>query len=93
MTNSTRPPAGLETKGAATILAPTPTAPAPDTATVTPEGVVELIAAVTGVQDDVGDIIRPGAFRRTIAERRPKVCSNGLVGVPPWTEGLSPRTL
>ena len=58
------------------MLAPTPTAPTPDTATVTPEGVVELIAAVTGIQDDVGDIIRPGAFRRTIAERRPKVCSN-----------------
>jgi len=72
----TRPPAGLETKGAATMLAPTPTAPTPDTATVTPEGVVELIAAVTGIQDEVGDVIRPGAFRRTIAERRPKVCSS-----------------
>jgi len=31
---------------------------------------------VTGVQDDVADIISPGAFRRTIADRRPKVCSN-----------------
>jgi len=29
MTNSTRPPAGLEIKGAATILAPRPTAPTP----------------------------------------------------------------
>jgi len=76
MSSSDQPPAGMETKGAATMLAPTPTAPTPDTATVTPEGVVELIAAVTGIQDDVGDIIRPGAFRRTIAERRPKVCSN-----------------
>jgi len=74
--SSPRPPAGMEYKGAATMLAPTPTAPTPDTATVTSEGVVELIAAVTGIQDDVGDIIRPGAFRRTIAERRPKVCSN-----------------
>ena len=60
MSSSTRPPAGLEFKGAASMLAPTPTAPTPDTATVTPEGVVELIAAVTGIQDDVGDIIRPG---------------------------------
>ena len=76
MSSSTRPPAGLETKGAATILAPTPTAPAPDTATVTPEGVVELIAAVTGIQDEVGDIISAGAFTRTLRERRPKVCAN-----------------
>jgi len=38
--------------------------------------VVELIAAVTGIQDECLDVIRPGAFRRTIAERRPKVCSN-----------------
>ena len=82
MSSSARPPAGLETKGAATMLAPTPTAPTPDTATVTPEGVVELIAAVTGVQDDVGDIIRPGAFRRTLAERRPKVCSNHRWDMP-----------
>ncbi len=70
MSSSARPPAGLETKSAPTMLAPTPTAPIPDTATVTPEGVVELIAAVTGIQDDVGDIIRPGAFRRTIGASR-----------------------
>ncbi|MFN2495620.1 MAG: hypothetical protein ABR608_06910 [Pseudonocardiaceae bacterium] len=71
-----RPPAGLEIKAAATMLAPRPGAPAPDTGSVAPEGIVELIAAVTGVQDDVADVIVPGAFRRTIAERRPKVCSN-----------------
>ncbi|MDQ3576790.1 MAG: HK97 family phage prohead protease [Actinomycetota bacterium] len=38
-------------------------------------GVVELLAAVTGVRDDVGDLIVPGAFARTLRERpRPKVC-------------------
>jgi len=78
MTDDTRPPAGLEFKGAATMLAPRPAAPTPDTATVTPEGVVELIAAVTGPPPDLaGDIIRPGAFTRTLREGpRPKVCSN-----------------
>jgi len=58
------------------MLAPRPGVAAPATGTVAPEGVVELIAAVTGVQDDVADIITPGALRRTIADRRPKVCSN-----------------
>ncbi|MFT7835599.1 HK97 family phage prohead protease [Saccharothrix sp. BKS2] len=37
-------------------------------------GVVEVLAAVTGVKDDVGDVITPGAFARTLRERRPKVC-------------------
>ncbi len=68
MSSSPRPLADLETKGAATILAPAPTAPTPDTATVTPEGVVELIAAVTGIQDDAGD----GAAWRPVAEGRPR---------------------
>lgn len=36
-------------------------------------GVVEALVAVTGVRDDVGDVITPGAFRRTLEERRPKV--------------------
>lgn len=45
-------------------------------AVVAPEGIVELIAAVTGAQDDVADILVSGTFRRTIAERRLKVCSN-----------------
>lgn len=38
------------------------------------EGVVEALVAVTGVRDEVGDIITPGAFARTLAERKPKVC-------------------
>jgi len=76
MSNNTRPPAALEIKAAASMLAPRPGVAAPATGTVAPEGIVELIAAVTGVQDDVADIITPGAFRRTIADRRPKVCSN-----------------
>jgi len=78
MSSSTRPPAGLETKGAATMLAPRPGVTPPATSTVTPEGVVELIAATTGVVDDVSDLIKPGAFRRTLSADgiRPKVCAN-----------------
>ncbi|KOX12678.1 hypothetical protein ADK67_46435 [Saccharothrix sp. NRRL B-16348] len=34
---------------------------------------MEVLAAVTGVRDDMGDVITPGAFARTLRERRPKV--------------------
>ncbi len=45
------------------------------TATLTEaEGVVEALVAVTGVRDDVGDVIVPGAFARTLKDRKPKVC-------------------
>ena len=57
MTDDTRPPADMEYKGAATLLAPRPGVTPPATSTVAPEGIVELIAAVTGIVDDVGDII------------------------------------
>ena len=53
MTDNTRPPADLEYKSAPTMLAPRPGVAAPATGTVVPEGIVELIAAVTGVKDDV----------------------------------------
>jgi len=75
-TDDTRPPADMEYKGAATLLAPRPGVAPPATSTVAPEGIVELIAAVTGIVDDVGDIISAGAFTRTLRERRPKVCAN-----------------
>lgn len=39
------------------------------------EGVVDALMAVTGVRDDVDDIIVPGAFARTLRERPfPRVC-------------------
>lgn len=38
-----------------------------------PEGVIRAIVAVTGTEDEVGDIITPGIFARTLAKRRPKV--------------------
>lgn len=38
------------------------------------EGVIEALVAVTGVRDDVGDIIVPGAFTKTLVDRKPKVC-------------------
>jgi HK97 family phage prohead protease len=37
-------------------------------------GVMEVLAAVIGVVDEVGDVIVPGAFADTLATRRPKVC-------------------
>ncbi|MER5322378.1 hypothetical protein [Streptosporangium roseum] len=36
------------------------------------EGVVEALVSITGVTDSVGDLIVPGAYRRTLGERRPK---------------------
>lgn len=38
------------------------------------EGVIEALVAVTGVKDDVGDVIVPGAFSNTLRTRKPKVC-------------------
>lgn len=38
------------------------------------EGVVTAIVSVTGVIDEVDDIIEPGAYRETLLHRRPKVC-------------------
>jgi hypothetical protein len=64
-------PAALEYKTAGTTAAPEiPPALAGPNA----EGIVTAIVAVTGVKDDVDDVIIPGAFKRTLAERRPKVC-------------------
>ena len=37
-------------------------------------GIVTAIVAVTGVEDEVADIIQPGAFTATLKKRRPKVC-------------------
>lgn len=62
-------PTGLEFKTAAVVDAPAATDAAP-----AHEGVVEALVAVTGVRDDVGDVIVPGAFARTLKDRRPKVC-------------------
>ncbi|MET7335944.1 2'-5' RNA ligase family protein [Nonomuraea sp. NPDC005650] len=36
------------------------------------EGVVEALVSITGVVDNVGDLIVPGSYRRTLGERRPK---------------------
>lgn len=57
-------PVELEYK---TVAVAEPAAP-PD------QGIVEALVAVTGVRDDVGDIIVPGAFTKTLASRKPKVC-------------------
>lgn len=38
------------------------------------EGIVTAIVSVTGTEDEVADIIVPGAYRETLAKRRPKVC-------------------
>ncbi|MCK2222088.1 2'-5' RNA ligase family protein, partial (plasmid) [Actinomadura sp. ATCC 31491] len=36
------------------------------------EGVVEALVSITGVTDNVGDLIVPGSYKRTLAERKPK---------------------
>ena len=38
------------------------------------EGIVTAIVSVTGTEDEVADIIEPGAYRETLIKRRPKVC-------------------
>ncbi len=48
------------------------TAPASGVIATGDEGVVEALVAVTGVVDNVGDVILPGAFTKALAERRPK---------------------
>lgn len=78
----TRPPAALEHKSAtladrrtrsrrpAAAPARVP-APAPSfDLTDDPEGTAWCIVAVTGVVDDVDDVIVPGAFRRSLIERK-----------------------
>lgn len=38
------------------------------------EGIVTAVVSVTGTEDEVQDIIVPGAYKSTLARRRPKVC-------------------
>lgn len=38
------------------------------------EGVVTAVVSVTGVVDEVDDVIEPGAYKDTLVKRRPKVC-------------------
>lgn len=60
-------PMGLEYKNIASPDAPADAEPSH-------EGVIEALVAVTGVKDDVGDVIVPGAFTKTLVARKPKVC-------------------
>lgn len=66
------PPPQIEYKTLAAPPLETKSAPAL-TASVD-AGTVEAYVAVTGVRDEVGDIIVPGAFSRTLKELRPKMC-------------------
>jgi hypothetical protein len=50
------------------------TAPAPVATDTGDEGIVIAIVGVTGVQDQVDDVVLPGAYTKTLGERRPKVC-------------------
>jgi hypothetical protein len=62
------PPVQLQFKVAATDVE------APGTVEVrADEGIVEAIVSVTGIEDEVKDIIVPGAYTQTLAKRRPKV--------------------
>lgn len=40
------------------------------------EGIVEALVAVTGIKDDVDDVIEPGAFADTLKKRLPRICLN-----------------
>jgi hypothetical protein len=54
---------------------PTAVAPPTETTTVTGQGTVRAIIAVTGVVDAVGDLIEPGAFG-DVSRRRIKLCAH-----------------
>jgi hypothetical protein len=54
-------------------FSPVPTAAPAKAVKLAPEGLVTAIVAVTGVTDAVNDLIVPGAFKATLAKRRPKV--------------------
>ncbi|MGI9062909.1 MAG: hypothetical protein ACR2FQ_03685 [Pseudonocardiaceae bacterium] len=64
------------------------TALAPATPRVADDGSVRFLAAVTGVPDEVDDLIMPGAFVRTLRTRKPKI-----VGSHDWRNSSagSPR--
>lgn len=57
--------------GAMTSAAP---APPTETTAVTGQGTVRAIVAVTGVADDQGNLIEPGAIRASLAQRGIKLC-------------------
>lgn len=69
---ATQPKVALSFKTAQTLEAPVDslTEVRPD------EGIVTAIVSITGTRDDVDDVIEPGAYKRTLAKRRPKVCWN-----------------
>ncbi|HVL83036.1 MAG TPA: hypothetical protein VM367_01895 [Pseudonocardia sp.] len=77
---SERPPAGLEIKVAAALLEPTPDVRPVDAAATVDDETGEIVAlvAVTGVVDDVSDVIEPGAFRRSLKIRTPRMCAGPM---------------
>lgn len=88
---------GLEYKsfGTTTVLEHKTAAPAAVEAHRTDGvGIVDAYVAVTGVRDDVGDIIEPGAFVDTLKKIRPKMCLghdwNRPIGEPVEIEELLP---
>lgn len=58
------------------------------------DGVVTAIVSVTGVVDEVDDIIEPGAYAETLLKRTPKVCWHHSwehpIGKVLWIEELMP---
>ncbi|GAA2305931.1 hypothetical protein GCM10010149_64720 [Nonomuraea roseoviolacea subsp. roseoviolacea] len=47
-------------------------APTPGAIVTGEEGLVECLVSITGVVDNVGDLIVPGSYWRTLNERKPK---------------------
>jgi len=78
MTSSSSPPVGLESEAGAAMLAPpgttaSPARPRPAASTVADNGEITALAAVTGILDDVGDVLEPGCFRRSLRIRNPRM--------------------
>lgn len=47
-------------------------APTPGAIMTGDEGLVEALVSITGLVDNVGDLIVPGSYKRTLTERKPK---------------------
>ena len=60
-----------------------------------PKGIIKAVVAVTGVEDQVSDIITPGIFAATLRKRRPKVVfhhdfkdfAGRIISIEEWLPG------
>jgi HK97 family phage prohead protease len=55
------------------VTTPTPDAPSEVVSVDPDQGIVDAIVSVTGIKDEVDDVIHPGSYAETLTKRKPKV--------------------